>query len=430
MAALIEGYFETDPLAAAQGLEAMGDEAAGEILRELSIEVAKVAFDQFNNLFGAQVLARLPEEWLGQIVSDFEPEKAAGYFMHLAPELKKPFLRNFSAKQRAEIREFISFPESSAGRAMSRRYMAFNRSMKVREAITRIRNYRKTQTPASYMYVVDRQHKLCGIMSIWDMILADGETTLESLMHTEVFSVNCFAELEAVANEMSDRGYFAVPVVDAQNKLLGVIRADMLIEDVQEVASEDLQRMFGAGGDERVFSPMGFALKQRLPWLHVNLLTAFLAAGVVGFFEDIIAKITILAVFLPVVAGQGGNAGAQSLAVVMRGLVMREIPRSKYKALIGKESVIGLVNGIVVGIVTGLIEWVWGSNPALGMVIGLGMIVNLVVAGFAGAAIPLAMKSIGLDPAQCSNIILTTVTDVLGFAAFLGFAVLFQDLLV
>jgi len=155
-----------------------------------------------------------------------------------------------------------------------------------------------------------------------------------------------------------------------------------------------------------------------------------MAASVVALFEDIIAKITVLAVFLPVVAGQGGNAGAQSLAVVMRGLVMREIPQNKAGKLILKETLIGVVNGFVIGIVTAGVAWLWVGNPYLGLVIGLGMLVNLMIAGFAGAAIPIGMKAMGLDPAQCSNIILTTITDVMGFFSFLGFAVLFQAYLI
>jgi magnesium transporter len=162
----------------------------------------------------------------------------------------------------------------------------------------------------------------------------------------------------------------------------------------------------------------------------VNLATAFLAAGVVSMFEDIIAKITVLAVFLPVVAGQGGNAGAQSLAIVMRGLVMREIPREKTMRLILKEGGLGVITGLITGLVTAVVAWLWQGNPFLGVVIGLGMVVNLFVAGLSGAAIPIVMKALGLDPAQCSSIILTTVTDVVGFFAFLGFAVIFQSYLV
>ena len=171
-------------------------------------------------------------------------------------------------------------------------------------------------------------------------------------------------------------------------------------------------------------------MKKRLPWLHINLATAFLAAAVVALFEGIIAKLTILAVFLPVVAGQGGNAGAQSLAVVMRGIVMREIPKDKIFHLVLKEVKIGAINGIVIGAVTALVAWLWYGNPYLGLVIGLGMLVNLIVAGLAGASIPLIMKKIGIDPAQSSSIILTTVTDVLGVLAFLGFAVMFQNALI
>jgi magnesium transporter len=207
------------------------------------------------------------------------------------------------------------------------------------------------------------------------------------------------------------------------------VKANQLIGHVQQEATEDLLKMFGAGGTERTFSPIGFSLRKRLPWLNVNLLTAFLAAAVVAIFEDTIAQITALAVFLPVVAGQGGNAGAQSLAVVMRGLVMREIPREKFWKLISKESKIGLVNGISIGLITALVAWLWYDNAMLGVVIGLAMIVNLVVAGLSGAAIPLIMKSWGFDPAQSSSIVLTTITDVVGFFAFLGFARIFMKFL-
>ena len=158
-----------------------------------------------------------------------------------------------------------------------------------------------------------------------------------------------------------------------------------------------------------------------------DAMTAFLAAGVVALFESLIAKLTVLAVFLPVVAGQGGNAGAQSLAIVMRGLVMREIPRGRVRSVIAKESLLGTISGAVTGLVTAGVAWLWNGNPWLGLVVGLAMVVNLFFAGLASAAIPILMKSVGLDPAQSSSIVLTTVTDVVGFFAFLGFALLFQQ---
>ena len=235
---------------------------------------------------------------------------------------------------------------------------------------------------------------------------------------------------EEVGQLLAAQNYMAAPVIDAEKRLLGIVKSDQLIDQVQQEATEDLQKMFGAGGTERVDSPLGFSLKKRLPWLHINLLTAFVAASVVALFEDLIARITILAVFLPVVAGEGGNAGAQSLAIVMRGLVMREIPASRVRRLILKEGAVGLCNGLVIGGVTGLVAWLWHGNPVLGLVLMMAMIANLVAAALAGTLIPITMKALGFDPAQSSNIFLTTVTDVTGFFSFLGFALLFQHYLV
>jgi magnesium transporter len=304
--------------------------------------------------------------------------------------------------------------------------VTFHKETPVEKAIDRIRLLARKRFPASYVYVIDDQEHLLGVINMRDLMLASPDAPLEAVMRKDVFALHCFTDREEAANELSKRRYFAAPVVDSQHHILGIVKAEQLIQGIQEEVTEDLQRMFGAGGDERTFSPMRFSLKKRLPWLHVNLATAFLAAAVVALFEDVIAKLTILAVFLPVVAGQGGNAGAQSLAVVMRGLVMREIPKDRVRRLILKEGGIGMVNGLVIGIVTAVIAWAWHGNPYLGLVIGLGMLVNLILAGLSGASIPILMRAAGLDPAQCSSIILTTVTDVMGFLAFLGFAVLFQ----
>ena len=261
-------------------------------------------------------------------------------------------------------------------------------------------------------------------------MLAPLDAVLETIVRKDVFTLHCFTDQKAAADELARRKFFAAPVVDSENNILGIIKAERMIQEVRADVTRDMQKMFGAGGDERVSSSLFFSLKKRLPWLYVNLATAFLAASVVALFEGIIAKMTVLAVFLPVVAGQGGNAGAQSLAVVMRGLVMREIPKEKVYSLILKEGKLGAVNGLVIGLVTAIIAWLWYGNPFLGVVIGLGMLVNLICAGLSGASIPLLMKSVGIDPAQSSSIILTTVTDVIGFLAFLGFATMFQRFLI
>ncbi|MDZ7704962.1 MAG: magnesium transporter [Trueperaceae bacterium] len=229
---------------------------------------------------------------------------------------------------------------------------------------------------------------------------------------------------------LRERQLLAVPVVDDSERVQGVVLATQLVSELQEEGFEDAQKMFGAGSDEHASSTPFFAIRKRLPWLNVNLVTAFLAAATVGAFEGVIAQITILAAFLPVVAGQGGNAGAQALAVMLRSLAFEEVDIGKPRRVLSKEAFVGLVNGLQTGLVAGVAAALFSGNVALGLVIFAAMTVNLVVAGVAGAAIPLVMERLGQDPAQSSNIILTTITDVFGFASFLGLAVLARDYLI
>nr|WP_319492229.1 magnesium transporter [uncultured Desulfobacter sp.] len=243
--------------------------------------------------------------------------------------------------------------------------MSFTSEVLVQDAIEKIRTLSKKRAAASYAYVVDEENHLLGVLNMRDLLIASPDQTLESIMIKDVFSLHGFMDVQEAAGELSRRKYFAAPVVDSENKMLGVIKAERLIKGVREDTAQDIQRMFGAGKDEKPFSTIWFSLRKRLFWLHINLVTAFMAAGVVAIFEDIISKLAILAVFLPVVAGQGGNAGAQSLAVVMRGIAMREIPKEKAGRLILKEGTLGALNGIVIGVVTALVAWLWMGNPYL-----------------------------------------------------------------
>jgi len=427
---LVEKYFENDPISAAHSLETMDEDEAVKILKSMPLELAAEAIRHLENVFAAHLLEKLPQHFFKSVVDRLEPQQGAAIFLSVPKKIRHAFLDHLEGKRKKEILEILTYPEDSAGRIMTTDFIAFHNDLKAKDAIAKIRHLAQRGSNPSYVYVVDRENHLVGVMNMRDMMLAASDVVLNDAMRKNVFTVDCFMDREAVAQELSARRFFAVPVVDPQHRLLGVVKVEHLIDDVQEEATEDFQKMFGAGGDERAFSPVSFSLRMRLPWLHVNLVTAFLAAGVIAIFEDLIAQITILAVFLPVVAGQGGNAGAQSLAVVIRSLVMREIPPEKVKKLVLKEMGIGLLNGLIIGLVTAFIAWAWNGNPYFGLVIGLGMLVNLTVAGLAGAAIPVTMKAMGLDPAQCSSIILTTITDVIGFFSFLGFALIFKSYLI
>lgn len=422
----IRKFFELDPRDAAHNLEALGEEGALSILKKVPTPLAARAFDFMEPRFSSQILLSLPFQDAVDILGRMAFNRATEMVLHLPQEKRDLFLSSLDPEYASRIRILITFPGDTAGRMMAPEVIAFRGDLKVKEAVRRLRTLVRKKVPMSYVYVTDTENHLVGVLNMRDLLLAEGETDLSSVMIQDVFAVNAKMDREEVARLATQRHFLAIPVVDDHQRLLGTIKIDDLVETAQEEATEDIQKMFGAGGDEKVFSPLFFSVKKRLGWLHVNLATAFLAAAVVGLFQGVIAKIAILAVFLPVVAGQGGNAGAQSLAVVMRGLVLREINPTLARKVILREGLLGTINGIAIGLVTAAGAMLWHGNPYLGLVIGCAMLINMVVSGIAGAAIPMLMQALGFDPAQSSNIILTTVTDVVGFFSFLGLATLFQ----
>lgn len=319
---------------------------------------------------------------------------------------------------------------------MEPRVAALSIDLTAQQAISVIR-----KTPRNvlhYLYVSDRNGKLAGVLTMRDLLLAGPRDPIEGLVRREIVSVPETMDRQDVVNLMSERGFLALPVVDYEGRLVGVVKHDEALQAGQLEAFEDLQKLTGASANERALSSVSTVVKSRLPWLMINLVTAFMAAAVVGIFEDIIAQVAALAVLLPVVAGQGGNTGAQSLAVVIRGLALREIIAGVERRVIVKELLGGVINGVATAIVTAVAVFVWqmfieqsDSMKAIGLslVIFFAMIINMVAAALAGAVIPLVLRAFGRDPAQSSSIFLTTVTDIVGFASFLGFAVLFLPML-
>jgi magnesium transporter len=424
---LLGPLIEAEPRRAAHLLEAMSEDTALQALRALPTPLAATLLPHLQSAYAAALLGGTDDEAVATVANRIDPKRAASILMQMSPEAIERLLPHLSESLRREVQEQLSYPVDSVGRMMSTQFLAFHDSMSAEDAVNRIRSLARTGMPSSYIYVIDDDDMLVGVLNMHSLMLAPENALLKSIMNRGIFSLHAFTDAQEAGRELTKRRYFAAPVVDAEGRMLGIVKAEQLLADVHKDATEDLLRMVGAGSDERAFSPISYSLRKRLPWLHVNLVTAFMAAAVVAGFEGLIAEITVLAVFLPVVAGQGGNAGAQSLAIVMRGIVMREVPKNRRFRLVAKETLLGLMTGLVTGIVTGLIAWLWYGNITLGVVVTVGMVVNLVFAGMAGASIPLLMKAMRLDPAQCSSIILTTVTDVVGFVAFLSLALLFRD---
>jgi magnesium transporter len=424
---LVSSFVESHPKDAAQSFEKIDVSEAVRIIVKLPFRAVGLLLERLTPQKAGAILSRIDMKHTRDLLATITPRQASMMLQHLETSRREEALEGLPSSMVRQLRELINYPADTAGGMMEPRVTSLPIDLTVQAATAVLR--KAPRQTLYYLYVTDRDGKLVGVLNMRDLLLASPRSSIESLTHREIFSVPDTMDRENVLILMRRHRFLALPVVDLEGRLMGVIQHDEALRSSQLEAFEDLQKMVGAGGDERALSPVSTVVKRRLPWLYVNLLTAFLAAAVVGIFEGIIQKVTALAVLLPIVSGQGGNTGAQALAVVMRGLALREILSSSAKRVIIKEVLAGLINGLAVAVATAAAVWVWSRNPGLSLVIGLAMIVNMVMAGLAGAAIPIILRALKRDPAQSSSIFLTTVTDVVGFASFLGFALIFLPLL-
>jgi magnesium transporter len=276
-----------------------------------------------------------------------------------------------------------------------------------------------------YLYVVDERRHLVGVVSLRRLLLVSPETPLKRIMTADLSSARVDMDQEEVARQVASYNLLAIPVVDEENKLVGVITVDDVIDVIKDEATEDVYRLAGVASDDRVFTPPTESLRKRLPWLIVNLATAFVAASVVKVFEGTIGVVTALAVFMPVVAGMGGNAATQTLAVIVRGIALGELTWTNSRKALLKEAAVGLGNGLACGVIGAGVVWLIQGTPWLGLILGMAMILNMFVAATAGTLIPLALRALKIDPALASSVFITTLTDVFGFLSFLGLGALF-----
>lgn len=416
---LIHGFLDLYPMEAALKLDSFPVEKNLHYLQSISTESALEVFARLNPDVAAEVLEEMDDELFVQLFTRIDTHLGARLLSRLNHQDVQNKLSLLPALVSRELKEFMTYKPDSAGYLMEAAVTSFYGENTVKDVLKKIRKLGNKKI--SSVYVIDESGSLLGELSLQLIAVSLPDQKVKNLMQTSL-GVNVYASREDVVEIMEKGKFVQIPVIDINNKLIGVIKNEALIDASKQEATEDIQAMFGAGREEHALSKISVAVKSRLPWLHVNLATAFLASVIVGLFEDTIAKITILAVFLPVVAGQSGNTGSQALAVTMRGLALREIRISQWLKVAKKEIMVGLINGVVVAFVTSIIVFFWASSVGIALVIGASMIISMMIAGFSGAIIPVALKSLGQDPATSSSIILTTVTDICGFLSFLGLA--------
>ncbi len=425
---LARDFFERHPEEAADHLETSTPSEADEMLSHVAPETCIEAFRRLSPAKALDILAEIDLDHGRQLIRNLDPPQAGALLGGLGTQRCDDLLAGLARAEAKELHTLMQHPADSAGRLMDPRITVFQPDMTVEEALERLRSIRQRRRVLDLL-IVDRDGRLSGTVPIQEVVLAEAETTLLSLVTGVPVAVSAFTTREEIVETMERHKLTSIPVVDYDNKPLGIIRLNEMVSAVEEELSADLVSMTGASKEERALSKVSFAIRKRLPWLQINLATAFLAAAVVGVFEDTISRFTALAVLLPVVAGQSGNTGAQALAVVLRGLALREITLRHWPQVVTKEFAAGLVNGLGVALVTCAGVYVWSGSPGLVLVIGLAMVLAMAIAGVAGALIPVLLARMGQDPAQSSSIVLTTVTDVFGFFSFLGLATVFSSLL-
>lgn len=415
------------PAQAADVIDGFGRADAVELLADHQADALVNLWRHLSPARIDEVVPALPEKLLKQVLHQLDPGVLAISLQRISEESRSRCLALLPRRAEAEVRRLMDYPVGSAGRVMDSRIPSFRGEQLAGITLEQLRQEKPKDL--RQLFIVDAERRLIGIVDIHDLMIAESADMLKEIARPASAAVSPFDDREEVAQKLRDFQLDVLPVIDIHGRLIGAIRHDALLKTLEEAASVDIQMMVGAGREERALSEPVFAVRKRLPWLQINLATAFLAAAVVGLFESTIAQFTALAVLLPVVAGQSGNAGAQALAVTMRGLALREISTRHWFRVLFKEMRVGIINGLAIAATTAAGVLLWSGNSGLAIVICIAMVLSMVIAGVAGAVIPIALTRLGQDPAQSSTIVLTTVTDVAGFFSFLGIAALLSNLL-
>ena len=415
-----------DPADIAEILSQLSDEQATELVHRLFLRrAAAETLGEMEPEDSAELLFKLSREEAAQILSRMDPDDAVDLLEELPAEIQQELLSRLSLADAEVLSDLLAYPPDTAGGLMSPEVVALSLDMSVQEAIDLLRRRVEEAETIYYAYAVGEEGHLEGVIALRDLALSKPDAPLSDLVLRDVITVPVEADAEDVARLFDKYNYYALPVVDDARRILGVITFDDVIDVIRDEATEDIYGMASVPIEEDVNTTWWSSLRLRLPWLYVRLATALVAAVVVGIFEETIAKVAALAVLMGVIAGQGGSAGMQTVTIITRGMALGELEYRAGWRLLGKEAVVGLVNGLLIGLTVGLITYFWKGEMLLGVAACLAMLLNLIVAGVTGVVIPLSLRGLGKDPALASGIFLTTITDVLGFGFLFLLARLF-----
>lgn len=370
------------------------------------------------------LLAEMDPEEMVAAAENLDIDDLAELLEDLPEAVIEEVLKSMDRENRERLEQVLSYPEDSAGRLMNPDVVTVRADVTVDVVLRYLRLRGELPEHTDHLYVVSRRHQYLGRLSLGDLLTHEANDPINELLDDEQPAIKVTTSADEVAKEFSDHDWISAPVVDENNVLLGRITIDDVVDIIREQAEHQALGAAGLNEDEDLFSPVPRAFRRRFTWLTINMGTAFLAASVVGRFEAALDQIVALAVLMPIVAGMGGNAGTQVLALMVRGLALGQVGSANFRILLWKELRVALLNGMLLGGIVSAATLAWFGSLGLALVIGMAMVINLFSAASAGVLVPLTLKRMGMDPAIAGGVILTTVTDVMGFFSFLGLATL------
>lgn len=417
---ILQTFMQQFPAEAARELECLAPSQAARLLALQAADAASAVWSHLMPKFAGNLISFFDDELLKTLLVASDSGRCANLLSLLSSKEREHCLKVLPGDLAEELNELLNYPQGSAGQLMDTRVPAFHSTVSVGQVAAKLKHF--PVNLVQKIYVLNDKQQLTGYVDLARLIQSENEQSLGSLSRPVSISVTALDPKSIAIGYLQENRLDSLPVLDAHGHLAGVIHADRLLDSIKEDLTSDMQSMVGASKEEKALSSSWFAVRKRQGWLQINLLTGCLAASVVGMFESTIAQFTALAVLMPIAAGQSGNTGAQALAVTMRGLTLREITTRQWYRVMLKETGAGFINGVAVACTCGLGVYIWSQSLGLALVISMAMVISMTIAGISGALVPLVLKKVGLDPAQSSSIILTTVTDIAGFMSFLGIA--------
>ncbi len=421
---LIENLEELHPAEIAHLLESLPREDRDKVWSLIDLEHNGDVLLYVNDEIRSQLIKDADNDQLIAAAQAFDTDDLADIIVDLPEDVTQQVLQSLDEQHRLRLEAAMSYPEDSAGGLMNTDTINVREDLTLDVVIRYLRILGKIPEMTDNLIVTDRDSIYLGTMLLTDLLTKSATLTVSEIMSRDTEAIPATMSAREVASLFSQRDLVSAPVVDENNKLLGRITIDDVVDVIRDEADHSLMSMAGLSEETDMFAPVVRSSRRRTLWLGINLLTALLASWVIGHFEDTIEKLVALAVLMPIVASMGGIAGSQTLTLVIRGIATGQVASSNARRLLNKEFAVGVLNGMTWALIVALVAWFWFDDPQLSMIIGVAMLLNLIVAALAGATIPMLLNKMGIDPALAGGVVLTTVTDVVGFLAFLGLAAL------